>query len=308
MKTILFRPPYGIDHQPETASEISLLPIPQSMGYLIVGARIDPHDWGEAGNRPPPPTDAIVKRVIDQASSNSAGAQGNIVLMHDGGGNRSHTVEALPQIIDALRAQGFEFVSVSDLLGQSRAQVMPPLTHQRMAAVARRRVYLRAVAWLRAAITFIFIAGILLVSGRALVVGLLALIEKLRPAPKEHPDYQPSVTVLIPAYNEEVGDRAIGALGAGVGLFEAGNSGRGRWFERPYRGTGRARISDDDPHVRLMHAAESWQALGAESWAFRGDRRNHGLDRRRHHSSIADAIRNWFGISPIPKWPRWPAT
>src|SRR5258706_469024 len=44
VKTLLFRPPYGIDHQPETADEVALLPMAQSMGYLIVGARIDPHD------------------------------------------------------------------------------------------------------------------------------------------------------------------------------------------------------------------------------------------------------------------------
>ena len=32
---------------------------------------------------------------------------------------------------------------------------------------------------------------------------MLALIEKLRPAPADHPEYKPNVTVLIPAYNEE---------------------------------------------------------------------------------------------------------
>ena len=49
-------------------------------------------------------------------------------MLHDGGGDRSHTVEALPDIIDGLRAAGFELVPVSDLIGQTRAQVMPPLT------------------------------------------------------------------------------------------------------------------------------------------------------------------------------------
>jgi peptidoglycan-N-acetylglucosamine deacetylase len=57
--------------------------------------------------------------------------------------------------------------------------------------------------WTRALIAFIFVAGILLVGGRALIIGLLALIEKLRPSPKARPDYQPQVTVLIPAFNEE---------------------------------------------------------------------------------------------------------
>ena len=36
-----------------------------------------------------------------------------------------------------------------------------------------------------------------------MIIGLLALIEKLRPAPADHPEYKPNVTVLIPAYNEE---------------------------------------------------------------------------------------------------------
>jgi len=202
VKTLLFRPPYGIDHQPETASEIALLPIPQSMGYIIVGARIDPHDWGEVGDQPPPPTNEIVTRVIDQAQAQLKGEQGSIILMHDGGGDRSHTVEALPQIIDGLRAKGFEFVKVSDLLNQTRAQVMPPLT-ERERLFARSDWFIFELAhWSRLAITFIFIAGILLVSGRALIIGLLALIEKARPAPLDHPEYKPKVTVLVPAYNE----------------------------------------------------------------------------------------------------------
>ncbi len=64
VKTTLFRPPYGIDHQPETASEIQMLPVPQDMGYVIVGARIDPHDWGEADGGTPPPANDIVQRVL----------------------------------------------------------------------------------------------------------------------------------------------------------------------------------------------------------------------------------------------------
>src|SRR5260370_19056792 len=52
-------------------------------------------------------------------------------------------------------------------------------------------------------IGIIFVLGIFLVSGRALVIGLLALIEKLRPDHAVMPDPPPSVTVLIPAHNEE---------------------------------------------------------------------------------------------------------
>jgi cellulose synthase/poly-beta-1,6-N-acetylglucosamine synthase-like glycosyltransferase len=123
--------------------------------------------------------------------------------MHDGGGNRSNTVAALPQIIDQIRAKGYEIVSVSDLLGQTRAQVMPPLTpHEWLLARADALIF-DAFRYFRTSIAFIFIAGIFLVSARALIVGLLALAEKFRPSQPEHPGYQPIVTVLIPAYNEE---------------------------------------------------------------------------------------------------------
>jgi peptidoglycan-N-acetylglucosamine deacetylase len=199
VKTTLFRPPYGIDHQPENAAEVQLLPIPQSMGYMIIGARIDPHDWGEPNGQPPAPVSTIVQRVLTDAQTN----KGNIILLHDGGGDRSHTVAALPQIIDGLRAKGYEFVSVADLLGQQRAQVMPPLSQREWLLVRADAFIFEVFRWLRSGIAFIFVAGILLVSGRALIIGLLALIEKLRPAPEDHPDYKPYVSVLIPAYNEE---------------------------------------------------------------------------------------------------------
>ncbi|HKN59947.1 MAG TPA: glycosyltransferase, partial [Candidatus Acidoferrales bacterium] len=200
VKTLLFRPPYGIDHQPETAAEIQMLPIPQSMGYITVGARIDPHDWGEVNGGAPPPADTIVQRVLTDAQN---GKGWNIILMHDGGGDRSQTVAALPQIIDGLRAKGFEFVSVADLLGQSRAQIMPPLSTKEWLLARADAFIFDVFRWFRTGIAFIFVAGILLVSARALVIGVLALVEKLRAAPLDHPDYKPRVTVLVPAYNEE---------------------------------------------------------------------------------------------------------
>ncbi|MGA3292818.1 MAG: glycosyltransferase [Candidatus Acidiferrales bacterium] len=199
VKTTLFRPPYGIDHQPETASEIQMLPVPQSMGYVIIGARIDPHDWGEANGGAPPPVDTIVQRVLADVEAN----KGNIILMHDGGGDRSHTLAALPRVIDGLRAQGYQIVPVADLLGQTRAEMMPPLSHKEWLLARVDAFIFDAFRLLRRGIAFIFIAGILLVSGRAFIIGLLALIEKLRPAPQDHPEYKPEVTVLIPAYNEE---------------------------------------------------------------------------------------------------------
>ncbi|HEV2489662.1 MAG TPA: polysaccharide deacetylase family protein, partial [Candidatus Acidoferrales bacterium] len=186
VKTLLFRPPYGIDEEPETEGEVANLPIPQNLGYLLVAGHIDPHDWGEEGGAPPPSVDRIVQRVVSQTET----GPGNIILLHDGGGDRSHTVAALPQIIDQLEAKGYQFTTVSGLLGQSRADVMPPLSSEERFFASADSFIFGLFHWLRVSIAFIFVAGILLVSGRALFIGLLALAEKLRPAPKDHPEYQ----------------------------------------------------------------------------------------------------------------------
>jgi len=198
-RTLLFRPPYGIDHQPETAEEVELLPVPQSLGYVIVGARIDPHDWGESGGGPPPAPEEIARRVLEAAQRGA----GNIVLLHDGGGDRSATVKALPAIVDGLKAEGFAIVPVSSLLGQSRAATMPPLTpNERWTARVDRLVF-DLYHWTRLGVAFVFIAGIVLVSGRAIVIGLLAVVEKLLRRRPPTSTATPLVSVLVPAHDEE---------------------------------------------------------------------------------------------------------
>lgn len=65
-----------------------------------LGWAVDPDDWKEPG------TATIVSRVLAQVRS------GAVILMHDGGGNRSQTVAALGTIIDRLKARGYTFVTL----------------------------------------------------------------------------------------------------------------------------------------------------------------------------------------------------
>jgi cellulose synthase/poly-beta-1,6-N-acetylglucosamine synthase-like glycosyltransferase/peptidoglycan/xylan/chitin deacetylase (PgdA/CDA1 family)/spore germination protein YaaH len=196
VKTILFRPPYGIDHQPEYAEEVAQLPFAQEMGYLIIGQKIDPHDW-QVINGKQTPAQEILDEVLQQAND------GNIILLHDGGGDRTQTIAALPKIIDALRAKGYSFVSVSDLLGKTRAQVLLPLSLQEQLEARADGFIFGLYHWFRLGIATVFIVGIVLVSGRALIIGILALIEKCLPDHHELANPPPTVSVLIPAHNEE---------------------------------------------------------------------------------------------------------
>jgi cellulose synthase/poly-beta-1,6-N-acetylglucosamine synthase-like glycosyltransferase/peptidoglycan/xylan/chitin deacetylase (PgdA/CDA1 family) len=196
-KSILFRPPYGIDHQPEDAEEVAHLPTAQDMGYLIIGQKVDPNDWSQEAPGVPIPAAKILENIAHEAP------KGNIVLLHDGGGNRSQTLAALPQIIDTLRASGYQFVSVADLIGRTRTQVMLPLSSEEQFEARADGFIFGIYHWFWVVITTTFILGIILVSGRTLIIGILALIEKLRPDHAVMPDPPPGVTVLIPAHNEE---------------------------------------------------------------------------------------------------------
>ena len=69
-------------------------------GLTTMSYSIDPKDWSLPG------TQTIVSRVV------GAAFPGGVVDLHDGGGYRQETVDALPQIITTLRARGYTFVSI----------------------------------------------------------------------------------------------------------------------------------------------------------------------------------------------------
>jgi cellulose synthase/poly-beta-1,6-N-acetylglucosamine synthase-like glycosyltransferase len=80
---------------------------------------------------------------------------------------------------------------------------MPPLSFRERLVARADGLIFTMYEWSRLSVAFIFVLGIGLVSGRTIIVGLLAIVEKFRPSPPDHPDFQPPVSVLIPAYNEE---------------------------------------------------------------------------------------------------------
>lgn len=84
------RPPYGATNR-VVAKRAAML------GKKLTLWTVDPADWSRPG------TSVIVRRVLAKVRS------GSVVLMHDGGGNRSQTVAALPKILKALKARGYLF-------------------------------------------------------------------------------------------------------------------------------------------------------------------------------------------------------
>jgi cellulose synthase/poly-beta-1,6-N-acetylglucosamine synthase-like glycosyltransferase/peptidoglycan/xylan/chitin deacetylase (PgdA/CDA1 family)/spore germination protein YaaH len=214
VRATLMRPPYAIDEEPDTADQVKPLEFAQDIGYITVGNRIDPNDWsdkvpvgnGTTRHHTAEEISSYVLQHLPPCNVNDLRC-GNIVLLHDGGGDRSETVRALPMIIDGVRARGYEIAPVYELLGKTRADVMSPLpTGQRWAArLDRLGFWMFDAAVL--SITWIFFLGDLLMTGRLLFIGAAAVYDRVREKifgkPQEVASYRPEVAVLIPAYNEE---------------------------------------------------------------------------------------------------------
>lgn len=188
--TVLFRPPYAEDMEPQTPEQVAPLMRTSRMGYYTVGMNIDPLDWMNPG------VDRIVQQVLDGARR----GDGNVVLLHDSGGDREQTVEALPRIIEGLKAQGFRFATVGDLLGEPRAVVMPAVPSRMAPLVVAQRIAFTTLRYLRDGLGWLFGLGVVLGIGRAiLIVGLAFMPRRPRPGAQER---HPSVCVVVPAYNE----------------------------------------------------------------------------------------------------------
>jgi cellulose synthase/poly-beta-1,6-N-acetylglucosamine synthase-like glycosyltransferase/spore germination protein YaaH/peptidoglycan/xylan/chitin deacetylase (PgdA/CDA1 family) len=203
VKPVLFRPPYSVDQEPDTADQVRPLELAQQLGYITIGDKVDPNDWRDNPRRP---ADDIVADVLKNLPPCEPGnvTCGNIILLHDGGGNRSETLKALPGIIDGIRAKGFEIVPVSALLGKTRADVMPPISANEQWASWIDGLNFSLFQLISSFIIFVFFVGDVLMSARLILVGALAIFDRFRRRDSvDDPSYRPSVAVLIPAYNEE---------------------------------------------------------------------------------------------------------
>ena len=203
IQPLYFRPPYDIDEEPDTDLEAEPAWHVQQMGYIIIGSKIDTDDWDE---HPRKTTSEIIQSVFSQLDTMKTKPQfrGSIVLMHDGGGDRSATVAALGPLIDALRARGYTIVPVSALMGKTTAQVMPALTFWQRLRTIPDSIAFSAVDIISNFIFLVFFVGDVLMSARLVIVGIFAIIDRLRrPYRQASPGFCPRVAVLIPAYNEE---------------------------------------------------------------------------------------------------------
>jgi cellulose synthase/poly-beta-1,6-N-acetylglucosamine synthase-like glycosyltransferase/peptidoglycan/xylan/chitin deacetylase (PgdA/CDA1 family)/spore germination protein YaaH len=193
--TILFRAPFNADSEPQTFEEIEPIARSKKENYITVGESIDPQDWDDNLVN----ADSIFNRTVRLAESGNA----NIILLHDAGGKtREATVEALPRIIKYFKDKGCNFTTVADLMGKTRNDVMPAV--KRNLKLRFDFYFSMFIYWASHFIFALFLVGIFLSMSRILLMGILAFKQKRREKNLPVNNKQPGVSIIVPAYNEEV--------------------------------------------------------------------------------------------------------
>jgi cellulose synthase/poly-beta-1,6-N-acetylglucosamine synthase-like glycosyltransferase/peptidoglycan/xylan/chitin deacetylase (PgdA/CDA1 family) len=200
--TRLVRPPYSATSDAIDPRQERELASVAGKRYLIVLTDYDSKDWERRG------VASIVRNATPKAG------RGGVIMFHDGGGDRSETAAALAQLIPQLQARGFRFVTVSNLAGLPQSSTHP------LAPVAERtrgQIFTWSVGlafFLTTLFSILILAVGVLMGLRALL--LLTLASHQTRAYRRRvigEEYLPSVSVLVPAFNEEVGiARAVTSL------------------------------------------------------------------------------------------------
>ncbi|MDP9052386.1 MAG: polysaccharide deacetylase family protein, partial [Acidobacteriota bacterium] len=172
VQPLYFRPPYSIDQEPDTNDQAAPADrIENKLGYVIVGDKIDTDDWDEHPRKTPKEiTDSVFQQI--DAMEQRPWMRGSIILLHDGGGDRQATVDALPVLIQALRDRGYKILPVSELMGKTRAEVMPGLNASQRWQARIDSIAFFLFGFFNHFVIGVFFIGDILMSARLIIIGL----------------------------------------------------------------------------------------------------------------------------------------
>jgi len=189
--TVLFRSPYATDSDAVKSHDLSSLVTLSNLGYFNVPIGADSLDWQKTEAK------VLAERVIDGVKNNND----RIILFHDGGGNRTQTVKALPMIIEQLKKDGYEFSTVQAATGISE-ELITPKTSGTVFSSLNSFGY-RLVDEINAIVWVIFFIGIILGIARFVMLTSFATTGWFRSRKYFSHQFKPKVSVIISAFNEE---------------------------------------------------------------------------------------------------------
>ena len=190
----LMRPPYSSTPDAVTSQQERAFRRVANDSRLIALADRDSHDWQRPG----------VEKILRAATP--SGPAGGVILMHDGGGDRSETVAALKRLVPRLKRRGFKFVTMSSMAHLPRRAVDIPVAAEGRARGRALVIALQVAATITSVLAVVLLAMLLLTVARLAIVLPVARVQQ-RSARRQafDPRFTPPVTAVVPAYNEAVG-------------------------------------------------------------------------------------------------------
>jgi cellulose synthase/poly-beta-1,6-N-acetylglucosamine synthase-like glycosyltransferase/peptidoglycan/xylan/chitin deacetylase (PgdA/CDA1 family) len=191
IRSSLFRPPYSSFADAMDNKSWPVTEYIGTKGYLTVVNNTDSEDWQKPG----------VDKIISNATPR--GGKGAIVLMHDSGGDRHQTVQALDKFLPEMQKKGYRFDNLTEALDAPSA--LTPVTGVDL---------WKGKAWIFLVRASDDITGVMAVAlavvgatviGRFLLMLVLSAAHARRVRRKDFrwgPPVTEAVTVLVPAYNE----------------------------------------------------------------------------------------------------------
>ncbi|WP_370614917.1 bifunctional polysaccharide deacetylase/glycosyltransferase family 2 protein [Mumia sp. Pv 4-285] len=194
----LLRPPYSSTPDAVDDTQWRALKAVGDAGYVSVLSTLDSEDWRRPG------VDAIVANATPPSDA------GEILLMHDAGGDRSQTVAALDRLLPQLEQSGITVGTVGEttrLTGATGDATASQTLQGRTLLLA-----FTASTWILRILTVMLLAAGALAVGRSLLLVVAARRHRRRSpqrwGPIPTPAQCPPVTVVVPAYNESAGIEA----------------------------------------------------------------------------------------------------
>lgn len=225
----VFRPPYSgsAPFFPVAEMEAATL-VSRDLGIVSLLTDRIPKDYDLSVS-----VDELVAQAMPPAGAGAA------ITFHDGGGDRANTIEALDRLITELKENGYRFVTASEFIG---------LSSQGPSAASRTSGLLITAAEVAPKVVTVFaVVSIAFAVYGVVRLGLLVVlalrqrrVEKARLSSPTHRPFCEPVSVVVPAYNEEVG------IAAAVSSF----------VDNDYQGYVEVIVVDDGSTDRTAEIAE----------------------------------------------------
>jgi peptidoglycan/xylan/chitin deacetylase (PgdA/CDA1 family)/glycosyltransferase involved in cell wall biosynthesis len=197
----LVRPPYSATPLAVTAADERAFAAVAGDGYLIALSNYDGEDWRRPG----------VAEIVQNATP--PGRRGGVILLHDGGGNRSQTVAALARLVPRLARRGFRFVALSQLAGLPKSEIEVPASS---AEQLRGKLLIGGLTlsrWVTDVLGGMLIVIAVLAAVRAILLFFFARRHALGGGSGGEGGFAQPASIVVPAFNEaNVIERSVRSL------------------------------------------------------------------------------------------------